>query len=231
MSDTLKPRYISYLRVSTLQQGRSGLGIEAQRKAVTDFLNGGCWELLDEYVETESGRKDERPSLERALAACRIHQATLVVAKVDRLTRSSAFLHQLLAGGVELAFCDLPEVSGPTGKFLLNQMAAIAELEAAMISQRTKAALAAAKARGVKLGCPANATPEGRKKGGQESVKRRREAAAKFKADILPIVMDLREEEGLSLSAVARRLNEQSIKTPRNKDWTAVQVSRILTLN
>ena len=143
-----KTRYISYLRVSTEGQRSSGLGLDAQRRTVADFLNGGSWELIAEYVEAESGRKRDRPELEAALSACRIHNATLIVAKVDRLTRSSAFLHKLLEARVEIMFCDLPEITGPTGKFMLNQMAAVAELEAGMISQRTKAALAAAKARG-----------------------------------------------------------------------------------
>jgi DNA invertase Pin-like site-specific DNA recombinase len=145
-------RFITYLRVSTDKQGQSGLGLEAQRKAVADYLNGGNWQLIAEHVEVESGRKSDRPALEAALAQCRAMRAALVVANVSRLTRNVAFLSKLLAADVEIRFADLPAIEGATGKFLLHQMASVAELEAGMISERTKKALAAAKARGVALG-------------------------------------------------------------------------------
>src|SRR5688500_16956154 len=125
-----KGRFVSYLRVSTDRQGRSGLGLEAQRKTVTDYLNGGSWSLVAEFVEIESGRRGDRPELAAALALCRAHRAALVVAKLDRLTRSVAFLSRLLEAGVEVRFCDLPQIEGPTGRFLLNSMVAVAELEA-----------------------------------------------------------------------------------------------------
>src|SRR3954469_3460931 len=149
-------RFIAYYRVSTDKQGRSGLGLEAQRETVRGFLNGGTWKLVDEFVEIESGRSAERPQLAQALAHCRVMGATLVVANVSRLTRSVAFLSRLLEAGVEVRFCDLPQIEGPTGKFMLQQMAAVAELEAGLIGDRTRKALAAAKARGKKLGTPAN---------------------------------------------------------------------------
>lgn len=221
-------RYVSYLRVSTQQQGRSGLGIEAQRKVVFDYTGGGDWELIEEFVETESGRNSDRLSLEQALISCRIHSAVLVVAKVDRLTRSSAFLHQLLDSGVELAFCDLPVISGPTGKFLLNQMAAVAELEAAMISQRTKAALAAAKDRGIRLGTAGNATHEGRLLGQKMSLRRRRYDAESRRRDLSPLFDMLLLERGLSFNAAAKELNRVGIPTARGKQWTATQVSRMV---
>lgn len=145
-------RYVSYLRVSTAQQGRSGLGVEAQRAAVADYLNGGSWRLIEEYKEVESGRRSDRPELLKALAHCRSHGASLVVAKVDRLARSQIFLSKVLGAGVEVRFCDLPQIEGPTGRFLLQSMMSVAELEAGMISARTKAALSASKARGKKLG-------------------------------------------------------------------------------
>jgi DNA invertase Pin-like site-specific DNA recombinase len=144
--------FIAYYRVSTGKQGRSGLGIEAQRQAVANYLNGGNWRIVAEFTEIESGKRSDRPALEKALAAARVHQVPLVVAKVDRLTRSVAFLSRLLEAGVDVRFADLPAIEGPTGRFMLQQMAAVAELEAGMISARTKAALAAAKRRGVKLG-------------------------------------------------------------------------------
>jgi len=112
-------RFIAYYRVSTDQQGRSGLGLDAQKETVRGFLNGGDWTLVDEVIEVESGRLADRPQLARALAQCRIMRATLVVANVSRLTRSVAFLSRLLEAGVDVRFCDLPQIEGPTGKFML----------------------------------------------------------------------------------------------------------------
>src|SRR6476620_7219757 len=145
-------KFVCYYRVSTGRQGKSGLGLEAQRAAVATYLNGGDWSIVAEFTEVEAGKRSDRPALEQALAAARLHRAALVVSKVDRLTRSVAFLSKLLEAGVDVRFADLPAIEGATGKFLLQQMAAVAELEAGMISARTKAALAAAKRRGVKLG-------------------------------------------------------------------------------
>jgi DNA invertase Pin-like site-specific DNA recombinase len=145
-------KFVSYLRVSTGRQGKSGLGLEAQRQAVAGYLNGGAWQLVEEFVEVESGRNSERPNLAEALRLCRAHRAALVVANVSRLTRSVAFLSKLLAADVEIRFVDLPTIEGATGRFLLQQMASVAELEAGMISERTRKALAAAKSNRVKLG-------------------------------------------------------------------------------
>jgi DNA invertase Pin-like site-specific DNA recombinase len=146
-------QFVAYYRVSTDQQGRSGLALEAQQRAADDFLNGGNWRLVDTYTEVESGRKAARPQLAKALAACRARRATLVIAKLDRLTRDTKFLLNLVDAGADVLFCDLPQVpAGPMGRFMLTQMAAVAELEAGLISARTKAALAAAKARGKRLG-------------------------------------------------------------------------------
>src|SRR6201981_697834 len=137
-------KFISYLRVSTDKQGRSGLGIEAQREAVGRYLNGGQWTLSAEYVETESGRRSDRPKLAAALSHAKAIGAKLVFAKLDRLTRNVDLLRSLVASGVDLVFCDLPTVPpGPMGRFLLTQMAAVAELEAVLIGKRTKKALAA----------------------------------------------------------------------------------------
>src|ERR1700739_225617 len=148
-------KFISYLRVSTDKQGRSGLGIEAQREAVVRYLNGGQWTLSAEYVETESEKRSDRPKLAAALSHAKAIGATVVFAKLDRLTRNVDLLRSLVASDVDLVFCDLPHVpTGAMGRFLLTQMASVAELEAGLISERTKAALAAAKARGVRLGNP-----------------------------------------------------------------------------
>src|ERR1700722_19888266 len=145
-------KFVAYYRVSTERQGRSGLGLDAQRSAVAGYLNGGNWSIVSEFTEVESGRKADRPALDKALSAARLHRCPVVVSKVDRLTRSVAFLSRLLEAGVDVRFADLPQIEGATGRFLLQQMVAVAELEAGMISTRTKAALAAAKARGKTLG-------------------------------------------------------------------------------
>ena len=141
-------RFIAYYRVSTAKQGRSGLGLEAQKTAVLAYLNGGCWTLSAEFTEVESGKQADRPELARALAACRLIGATLVIAKLDRLTRNVAFLANLMESGAEFVACDNPHAT----KFTIHILAAVAELERQQISDRTKAALAAAKARGTQLG-------------------------------------------------------------------------------
>src|SRR3974390_958760 len=172
-------KFVSYLRVSTDKQGRSGLGLEAQREAVTRFRNGGNWKLVREYVEAESGKRSDRPKLAKALAHAKAIGATVVFAKLDRLTRNVDLLRSLVASDVDLVFCDLPHVPpGAMGRFLLTQMASVAELEAGLISERTKAALAAAKARGAKLGNRNGAQClRGKQVGNKEAV-----AAIKIKA-------------------------------------------------
>src|SRR3954471_14500840 len=140
-------KFIAYYRVSTDQQGKSGLGLDAQRTAVTNYLNGGQWKIIAEFTEVESGRRSDRPQLDAALKAARLHRAAIVVSKVDRLTRSVAFLSKLLEANVDVRFADLPQIEGATGRFMLQQMVAVAELEAGLISDRTKKALAAAKRR------------------------------------------------------------------------------------
>src|SRR3954447_11293510 len=146
---TTAGRFVAYYRVSTDQQGKSGLGLDAQRTAVTNYLNGGQWKIIAEFTEGESGRRSDPPKLDAALKAARLHRAAIVVSKVDRLTRSVAFLSRLLEANVDVRFADLPQIEGPTGRFMLQQMASVAELEAGMISDRTKKALAAS---GKKLG-------------------------------------------------------------------------------
>src|SRR5688572_30733306 len=144
--------FVAYYRVSTAKQGASGLGLAAQQEAVRHYLDGGNWSLVAEFTEVESGKRSDRPALDTALAKARLHRVPLVVAEVDRLTRSLSFLTRLLDSGVDVRFCDLPKIEGPTGRFILQQMASVAELEAGFISDRTRKALKAAKARGRKLG-------------------------------------------------------------------------------
>jgi DNA invertase Pin-like site-specific DNA recombinase len=131
-------RFVSYLRVSTDKQGKSGLGLEAQREAVATHLNGGAWTLISEHVEVESGKQDARPELAKALARCKLTGATLIVAKLDRLSRNQSFLMSVYEGMGDggVVFCDLPTIpAGPVGKFIVQQMAAVAELERGLISQ------------------------------------------------------------------------------------------------
>lgn len=219
-------RFIAYFRVSTDRQGRSGLGLEAQRRAVDDFLNGGRWALLGEFTEVESGRDNDRPELAKALNSCRMTGATLVVAKLDRLARNARFLLSVVEGSGDggVVFCDLPQVpAGPVGKFLVTQMAAVAELEAGLIAQRTKAALAAAKARGVTLG----GWRGGPKVDPQAGMQARQERADAFAAAVGPVIAAL-QAEGRSLRQVAADLTARGIRTPRGGAWTAAAVRAVV---
>ena len=221
-----KAGFLAYYRVSTGKQGKSGLGIEAQRQAVANYLNGGNWRIVGEFVEVESGRRSDRPELDKALAAARVRQVPLVVAKVDRLTRSVAFLSRLLEAGVDVRFADLPAIEGATGKFLLQQMAAVAELEAGMISARTKAALAAAKRRGKKLGGDRGArlTVKARAAGRAVLMARAQERAS----DLAATIKELQAAGCESLRAIAEGLEGRGIPAARGGKWSAVQVARLL---
>lgn len=223
-------KFVSYLRVSTDKQGRSGLGIEAQREAVTSYLNGGRWTLVAEYVETESGRKSDRPKLAAALSHAKAIGAKLVFAKLDRLTRNVDLLRSLVASDVDLVFCDLPNVPpGPMGKFLLTQMASVAELEAGLIGERTKKALAAAKARGVKLGNPNGARAlRGKQTGNAEAVARIKENAVQRAADLRGIVDDIQRSGITTVRGIADELNTRDIRAPRGDTWHPTAVARLL---
>jgi DNA invertase Pin-like site-specific DNA recombinase len=209
---------VSYLRVSTDKQGASGLGLEAQRKAVADYLNGGKWTLAHEFIEVESGKRSDRPQLASALAACKKLRAKLVVAKLDRLARNVAFTAKLMESGVEFIAADMPFAN----KLTIDILAAVAEHEREAISERTKAALAAAKARGTKLGTP---DPAG-------AVKRMRAAhmanAARFAANVLPIIHEVQAAGHTSCNAIAGQLNTRKVATANGGRWTHVQVRQIL---
>lgn len=219
--------FVCYYRVSTGKQGKSGLGVEAQRAAVAMYLNGGNWKIVAEFTEVESGKRSDRPELDKALAAARLHRCPLVVSKVDRLTRSVAFLSRLLEAGVDVRFADLPQIEGATGRFLLQQMVAVAELEAGMISARTKAALAAAKRRGQKLGGNRGARPTAKTQA--KGAAATRERAVARAADLAPTIAELQAAGATSLRAIANGLNAKRIPTARGDgEWTAVQVMRVL---
>jgi DNA invertase Pin-like site-specific DNA recombinase len=221
--------FCAYLRVSTDKQGRSGLGLEAQQVAIKGFLRPSD-RLVATFTEVESGKKSNRPELHKALARCKATGATLLVAKVDRLSRNLPFLRSLIDGGIDVAFCDMPQVpAGAMGRFILTQMAAVAELEAGLISERTKAALTAAKARGVVLGGDRGyrppAPPDGRL-GAAASVIARQAKAAKFRFRLLPMVQSMRDA-GASLRSIASTLNNQGVPSPRAGLWTAAAVRRL----
>src|SRR6267154_3914168 len=223
-------KFVSYLRVSTDMQGRSGLGLEAQREAVKRYLDGGDWKLLREYVETETGKRADRPKLQAALAHAKAVGATLVFAKLDRLTRNVDLLRALVASDVDLVFCDLPHVPpGAMGRFLLTQMASVAELEAGLISERTKAALAAAKARGVKLGNPNGARAlRGRQVGNAEATEAIKAKAQGRAENLRAIVADVKAQGVAGVRAIAGELNARGILTPRGGSWHATSVVRLL---
>jgi DNA invertase Pin-like site-specific DNA recombinase len=239
--------FVSYLRVSTGKQGASGLGLEAQRETVRTFLNGGSWELVGEFVEVESGtaKGDDRPELDKALARCRVMGATLIVANVSRLTRNPDFMARLVAAGVEVRFCDLPKVEGPAGRFMLRQMLAVAELEAGLIAERTRKALAQkkawyadlteeqraelrAKGKATQLGGDRGNLQEVGDRGRAVSLALRQEKSARRAADLAPIVAEVRASGAASLREIASALNARRIPTARGGSWSAVQVKRLL---
>jgi DNA invertase Pin-like site-specific DNA recombinase len=217
-------KFISYLRVSTARQGASGLGLEAQRSAVAGYLNGGDWKLVQEVVEVESGKRNDRPALADALRLCRKHRATLVIAKLDRLARNVAFISNLMESGVEFVAVDMPQAN----RFVVHILAAVAEQEAEAISKRTKAALAAAKARGTRLGGRRVSVEQFAAIGAAGRLVKT-EKAEKWAGDLLPAIRSIQAEGAVSLRQIAAGLNERNITTPRGGEWSAIQVQRALT--
>lgn len=213
-------KFVSYIRVSTARQGASGLGLEAQQEAVARFLNGGSWELVAEFQEVETGKGadalSKRPQLRAALDACCKHGATLVIAKLDRLARNVHFVSGLMESKVKFVACDMPEANELT----IHIMAAFAEHEAKRISQRTKDALAIAKARGVKLGKEgaANLRP---------NVEQRQADADVFVNKLRPIFNGMAARK-LSQRAMVTELNQVGVPAPRGGKWHLSQIQRAL---
>lgn len=218
--------YVEYYRVSTDKQGRSGLGLEAQQEAVRRFLRAGDQTIKPPFIEVESGKNDDRPQLHAAMDVCRRMGATLLIAKLDRLARDVAFIATLMKSDVRFVACDMPDAD----PFRLHIEAAIAEEEARKISHRTKAALAAAKARGVKLGGYRgyDLTEDQRTKGAAMSAQVRADAAAQRAVGLLPVIEGIKAEGITSMGGIAKALNERGIPTARGGQWQAVQVQRLL---
>lgn len=218
-------KFVSYLRVSTDRQGRSGLGLEAQRKAVADYLDGGRWQLVAEFVEIETGKRDDRPTLRQALHRCEVTGATLVIAKLDRLSRNLAFIAALQDSGAKFVASDMPEAN----ETMIQFMAVIAQHERKMISARTIAALAAAKARGKRLGNVNGATALRRAgKGNVAAVDAIKVGANRHAAKLLPVIQDIRAAGIETLDGIARELNARSILTARGGQWYATTVRNLL---
>ncbi len=211
-------KFVTYFRVSTQRQGASGLGLDAQREAVARYLNGGDWEIVGEFMEIESGRKgdDQRPQLAAALAACQKQGARLLVAKLDRLDRSVHFVSGLMRSKVKFVAVDLPEANDLT----IHIMAAFAEHEAQRNSQRTKDALAAAKARGVVLGAagPANL---------RHNVEERQARADAFAGRLSGLIAGMKAR-GLSQRAMVAELNGALVKAPQGGGWGLKQLQRVI---
>ena len=208
-------QFIAYYRVSTDRQGQSGLGLEAQQTAIMNYLNGGNWQLVGEYTEIETGKKADRPELQKALAACARRKATLVIAKLDRLARNVAFVSALMESRVEFVAVDMPNA----GRFEIHIRAALAEEERRLISERTKAALAATKKRGTVLG----------KHGKDVLSKQNRQTALSFARHMKPVIHEIRSEGHRTVRAICEQLNRREIPTYRgNAKWHLRTVNSLL---
>jgi DNA invertase Pin-like site-specific DNA recombinase len=218
---SVQSRYVAYYRVSTKAQGNSGLGLEAQRQAVSNFIPERVGELIASYTDIETGTRkgNDRPHLAAALKHCKRERATLVIAKLDRLSRNVYFVSGLMESGVDFVAVDMPSAN----RLTIHILAAVAEEEARMISRRTKEALAAAKMRGVKLGRPENLTPEARAKG-LRSVK---ENAKMGCAHLLPMIRELRER-GCTYWQIAEALNARGEATRMGYPFNHTAVIRML---
>jgi DNA invertase Pin-like site-specific DNA recombinase len=216
-------KYVAYYRVSTDKQGRSGLGLEGQQSAVRQYLTGKGWPPIAEFTEVESGKRNARPQLAAALNQCRVMNATLVVAKLDRLSRNAAFLLNLRDAGVDFVCCDNPEAN----RLTVGILAMVAEDEAERISERTKVALQAARERGVKLGGDRGYRPT--REAALAAARAKSEDADTRAVLLAPIVNDIIQAGHASLAQIAAELDRREIPTPsRRGSWKPTMVSRIL---
>jgi DNA invertase Pin-like site-specific DNA recombinase len=218
-----RPRqYVAYYRVSTGGQGRSGLGLDAQRAAVSQFVARAAGKLFAEFTEVKSGSTSNRPQLNEALRTCRIRRAILVIARLDRLSRNVGLIAKLMESGLEFVAADFPHAN----RLTIHILAAVAEYEAKVICERIKAGLAAAKARGVKLGGPPGCgRRDMRSATAAGALSRRRRAKARAH-DLAPIIWGL-VAQGKSRAEIAQELDRQGIRTPRKGKWCVSAVARI----
>ncbi|WP_306110419.1 MULTISPECIES: recombinase family protein [Roseovarius] len=226
ISNTVPPlKLVAYVRVSTARQGRSGLGLDAQRKAIDDFAAAKNAQVLARFTEVESGRRNNRPELQRSLELARLTGATLIIAKLDRLSRNAAFLLTLRDAGVRFVACDMPEANDLT----VGIMALVAQQEREAVSRRTKEALAAAKARGVRLGNPNGAEALRRAGKGGEALRAAVAANADaFAEGLAPIIQGLQENGVTTLRDIAEALNDRGIMTRRRGRWHVSNVRGLL---
>jgi len=213
----MEGKFVTYYRVSTQKQGKSGLGLEAQRKAIEDYLNGNGYEVLKEFVEIETGKGSNalarRPVLKEAIDCAKKNKAKLLIAKLDRLARNVHFISSLMESKVDFVVADMPEANALT----IHLLSAVAEYERELISKRTKEALAAAKRRGVKLGNPKlKADNRKRKKQSQDFAKKLRPTLKAYRKD------------GMSQRAIVNELNSVGITAPRGGEWSLIQVQRVM---
>ncbi|MHB8971261.1 MAG: recombinase family protein [Pirellulaceae bacterium] len=220
-------KLVPYYRVSTAKQARSGLGLEGQDATVQRFAVAHAATILKSYVEVETGKRSDRPELAKAVAHARRSKATLVIAKLDRLARNVHFLSGLMEAGVKFVACDQPSANELT----IHILAAVAQDEAKRISERTKAALDAYKARGGKLGASRpecrNLTAESAHKGAKSAGHAARRDADDAYTDLYPIMRALRDD-GRSLRSIAKYLNDEGYETRRGRSWNHVQVRAVL---
>ena len=218
-------RVVAYYRVSTEAQGRSGLGLEAQREGVTMLCLQRGWEIIAEFTEVESGKRNDRPHLLAAMKRAKVTGSRLVIAKLDRLSRNVAFLAQLQESGAQFTAADMPEAD----EFTVHILAAVAQRERKLTSNRTRSALAAAKARGVRLGNPNGAAAIQRAgKGNAAALLAVRENAVGRAAEYAETIADVRAGGATSLPAIARELNERGIVTARGGRWHPSSVRNLL---
>ena len=217
-------KLVAYERVSTARQGRSGLGLEAQRRAIDDYAVATGAQVLARFTEVESGHRADRPELDAALQLARLTGATLIIAKLDRLSRNAAFLLTLRDAGVRFVACDMPQANDLT----VGIMALVAEAEREAISRRTRDALAAAKARGVRLGNPNGAAALRRSSDNGRSLRATVTANADtFAQSLAPVLADIRAQGHTTLRAIATELDARGIQTRRGGRW---QVSNVRNL-
>ncbi len=219
-------RFVSYLQVPKAKQGHRGLDLEAQRKAVADYLNGGRWQLVTEVVEVASDKRSNWPKLVEALRLCRLHNATLVIARLIGLRRDAHFLLCLEKADVDFVATDMPGAN----RLTVGMMAMAADQERRIISKKTREGLAAAKAKGKNLGGDRGNLAGGATTGHAASLATRQAQARRLALDLAPLIEELKASGALSLRQIAGGLNARGIKAARGGKWSAFQVQRVLDL-